>query len=52
MTVERGAPEALMTTSSESWFIVDSVCVTAMTSANGMTTGKAAGSRLELNFRM
>jgi len=38
-----------MTTSSESWFMVDSVCVIAMISANGITSGMADGINSELN---
>ena len=49
MTALRGAPDALMTTSSESWFMVDSVCVIAMISANGITSGIADGINSELN---
>src|SRR5690606_31250768 len=44
ITVMRGAPAALITMSSESVFIVESVCATAMPTANGSTIGMTDGS--------
>ncbi len=43
MRVRRELPAALITTSSESVFITDSVCATAISSAKGVTRGMIEG---------